>query len=257
MLGFFPFVVTGYMLQVADLKRLDQTWIRWASLAVFAALFVGVMLFAYLTYVEGDVEAYHAYHFNIYNYYWMVREYNRTYYFAYPYASDDPGYWGFWTVRAFGQLVSWLFGLPFFGLVPHGKTFYSEWGCNTIYPYCLQVFYLKLLANMLRIFTGGSIIPVHEVWSIPLWLINFASIPFVNAAMASRFTRKWTCFIFNPTWAMKVLGLADPDKFIEDEAGAPSLATHAVSFTGLFLVTCGILYLGGGVGCIMASHDCS
>ena len=67
--------------------------------------------------------------------------------------------------------------------------------------------------------------------------------------MASRFTRKWTCFVFNPTWAMKVLGFSDPDKYIEDEVGAPTLATHAVSFTGLFLVTAFILYMGGGFGC--------
>jgi hypothetical protein len=144
--------------------------------------------------------------------------------------------------------------MPFFGLVPHTKTIYSEWGCNTIYPYCLQVFYLKLLANTLRLFTGGSIIPVHEFYSIPMWLANFASIPFVNAAMASRFTRKWTCFIFNPTWAMKLLGFVDPDKYIEDEVGAPTLATHAVSFTGLFLITAFILYMGGGFGCIMSAY---
>ncbi len=254
-LGFFPFVVTGYMLTVNDLKKLDAAWIRWSSLVLMTFLFFFMMIFAKMTFIDGNVDEYHTYHFNIYNYYWMVREYNRTYYYAYAYASDDPGYWGFWTVRVFGQLISWLFGMPFFGLVPHTKTIYSEWGCNTIYPYCLQVFYLKMLANMLRLFTGGSIIPVHEFYSIPMWLANFASIPFVNAAMASRFTRKWTCFIFNPTWAMKVLGFTDPDKYIEDEVGAPTLATHAVSFSGLFLVTCFILYMGGGFGCIMNSHD--
>jgi hypothetical protein len=256
-LGFFPFVVTGYMLQVNEIKRLDQAWIRWTSMVLFTAMFVFMMIFAKLTYIDGNIDEYHTYHFNIYNYYWMVREYNRTYYYAYTYANDDPGYWGFWTVRAFGQIVSWAFGMPFFGLVPHTKTIYSEWGCNTIYPYCLQVFYLKLLANILRLFTGGSIIPVHEVYSIPVWMMNFVSIPFINAAMASRFTRKWTCFVFNPTWAMKVLGFSDPDKYIEDEVGAPTLATHAVSFTGLFLVTSLILYMGGGFGCIMNSHDCA
>ena len=55
----------------------------------------------------------------------------------------------------------------------------------------------------------------------------------------------------------QVLGFSDPDKYIEDEVGAPTLATHAVSFTGLFMVTSLILYMGGGFGCIMNSHDCA
>ena len=54
-----------------------------------------------------------------------------------------------------------------------------------------------------------------------------------------------------------MLGFSDPDKYIEDEVGAPTLATHAVSFTGLFMVTSLILYMGGGFGCIMNSHDCA
>ena len=90
-----------------DIKRLDQAWIRWTSAVVFTVLFLGMMMFAKMTFIDGNIDEYHTYHFNIYNYYWMVREYNRTYYYAYTYANDDPGYWGFWTVRAFGQIVSW------------------------------------------------------------------------------------------------------------------------------------------------------
>ena len=67
-----------------------------------------------------------------------MRQYNRSFYYDTYGADGNPGYWGFWTIRAFGQILCWVFGMAFFGLVPHDKQLYSEAGSNTIYPYCLQ-----------------------------------------------------------------------------------------------------------------------
>jgi hypothetical protein len=186
----------------------------------------------------------------------MVRDYNRSYYYAaVDNAATTPGYWGFWTVRATGQVITWIYGLAFFGMVPHTKQIYSEWGCNTIYPYCLQVWYLKFLSDVLHIVTGSSTIPVHTWWSTAMWICNFAAVPFVNAAMASRFTRKWTCFVFNPTWAMRLLVFAAPDKYSDADC-LPDMRTHAISFLGFLGATLAVLWLSGGVACIKNVDAC-
>jgi fucose 4-O-acetylase-like acetyltransferase len=255
-LGFFPYVVTGYVVQLEHIKALDKPWIRRVSAGTFWCLFVGTMTFAKVTYLGPNAEAYNVNHFNIYNYYWMTRDYNRSYYYGeVDNAATTPGYWSFWTVRAVGQLITWTFGLAFFGMVPHTKQVYSEWGCNTIYPYCLQVWYLRLLSDLLHIVTGVSTIPVHVWYATPMWALNFAVVPFANAAMASRFTRKWTCFVFNPTWAMRPLMLVAPDKFTEADC-QPDMLTHAISFTGFIVATLLILWLSGGVACIKDAEMC-
>ena len=255
-LGFFPYVVTGYVVQLEHIKALDKPWIRRVAAGTFWCLFVGTMTFAKVTYLGPNAEAYNVNHFNIYNYYWMTRDYNRSYYYGeVDNAATTPGYWSFWTVRAVGQLITWTFGLAFFGMVPHTKQVYSEWGCNTIYPYCLQVWYLRLLSDLLHIVTGVSTIPVHVWYATPMWALNFAVVPFANAAMASRFTRKWTCFVFNPTWAMRPLMLVAPDKFTEADC-QPDMLTHAISFTGFIVATLLILWLSGGVACIKDAEMC-
>ena len=255
-LGFFPYVVTGYVVQLEHIRALDKPWIRRFSAGLFWCLFVATMTFAKVTYLGAGVDNYNLNHANIYNYYWMVRDYNRSYYYGeVDNANTTPGYWSFWTVRATGQVITWLFGLAFFGMVPHTKQVYSEWGCNTIYPYCLQVWYLKLLSDVLHIVTGSSTIPVHTWYATPMWLLNFAIVPFANAAMASRFMRKWTCFVFNPTWAMRLLMFAQPDKYSEADC-APDMRTHAISFCGFVGATLVVLWLSGGVACIKNAADC-
>jgi len=132
---------------------------------------------------------------------------------------------------------------------------YSEWGCNTIYPYCLQVWYLKMLSDVLHIFTGESTIPVKTWYGTLMWIANFAAVPFANAAMASSFMRKWTCFVFNPTWAMRPLQLVAPDLFTEADM-KPDMVTHAISFLGFLVATLVVLWLSGGVACIKDISAC-
>ena len=108
---------------------------------------------------------------------------------------------------------------------------------------------------MLHICTGSSTIPVKVWYATPMWMINFAMVPFANAAMASRFTRKWTCFVFNPTWAMRILTLADPDKYSEADCG-PDMVTHCISFLLFVVATLIVLWLSGGVACIMNVEYC-
>ncbi len=255
-LGFFPYVVTGYCVSLEQIRSLDKPWLRRVSAGAFWCLFVITMTFAKVTYMGAGEGSYDVNHANIYNYYWMVRDYNRSYYYAaVDNAATTPGYWGFWTVRATGQVITWIYGLAFFGMVPHTKQIYSEWGCNTIYPYCLQVWYLKFLSDVLHIVTGSSTIPVHTWWSTAMWICNFAAVPFVNAAMASRFTRKWTCFVFNPTWAMRLLVFAAPDKYSDADC-LPDMRTHAISFLGFLGATLAVLWLSGGVACIKNVDAC-
>lgn len=254
-LGFFPYVVTGYCVQLEHIKWMDKPWVKKVSAGVFWCLFVFTMTFAKITYLGAGAGLYTQNHFNIYNYYWLVRDYNRSYYYAQVNNGDTAGYWGFWTVRAVGQVLTWITGMAFFGMVPHTKQIYSEWGTNTIYPYCLQVWYLKLLSDMLRICTGMSTIPVKRWYSAAMWGLNFAAIPFVNAAMASRFVRKWTCFIFNPTWAYRILQLANPDKYTDADVN-PSMIMHAISFTGFMVGTFGVMWLSGGMACVLDADKC-
>ena len=56
-----------------EIKRLDQAWIRGTSMVLFAGFFFFMMIFAKMTYIDGNIDEYHTYHFNIYNYYWMAR----------------------------------------------------------------------------------------------------------------------------------------------------------------------------------------
>ena len=119
----------------------------------------------------------------------------------------------------------------------------------------MQVWYLKNLSNALRICTGVSTLPVKTWYSMPAWGLNFAAVPFVNAAMASKFTRKWTCFVFNPTWAYRLLQLADPDKYTEKDMN-PTMIQHAISFTGFMVGTFVTLWLSGGMGCVMNVTAC-
>ena len=255
-LGFFPFVVTGYCVQLEHIKMMDKAWLKRVSAGCFWCLFVIMMTFAKVTYLGAGAGLYSVNHANIYNYYWMVRDYNRSYYYGeVDNAAVTPGYWGFWTVRATGQIITWIFGLAFFGMVPHTKQIYSEWGCNTIYPYCLQVWYLKLLSDLLHITTGISTIPVKVWYGSLMWAINFAMVPLANAAMASRFTRKWTCFVFNPTWAMRLVMFADPDKYTEADC-QPDMRTHAISFCGFCAATLIVMWLSGGIACIKNAADC-
>jgi hypothetical protein len=88
---------------------------------------------------------------------------------------------------------------------------------------------------------------------MPVWLVNFSLVPLVNLLFAHRWVRKWSCFIFNPTWAMKLVGFSDPDKFLAESENprAPDMMTHCISFLGLFTVTSVVLFIGGGVRCIM------
>jgi hypothetical protein len=259
--GFLPYVVSGYVLKLEHIQLLDKKWIRQASWLTLGTLFVSLMAFSKATFSGSDVAAYQETHFNIYNYYWWMRQYNRSYYFDTYGAEGNPGYWGFWTVRAVGQIVTWIFGLSFFGLVPHDKQMYSEAGSNTIYPYCLQVWYLKFMGNLINLLTGATHFPNHVWYAVPVWLVNFMLVPLVNLLFAHRWVRKWTCFIFNPTWAMKLVGFADPDKFLAESENprAPDMMTHCISFLGLFTVTSLVLFIGGGVRCVMNQDapDCT
>jgi fucose 4-O-acetylase-like acetyltransferase len=251
--GFLPYVVTGYVLKLEHIQMLDKKWIRQASYLTLGTLFVALMAFSKATFSGSDVAEYQKTHFNIYNYYWWMRQYNRSFYYANYGAEGNPGYWGFWTVRAVGQIVTWIFGISFFGLVAHDKQLYSEAGSNTIYPYCLQVWYLKFMGNLLNLLTGATHYPNHVWYAMPVWAVNFCLVPMVNLLFAHRWVRKWSCFIFNPTWAMKLVGFADPDKFLAESENprAPDMMTHCISFLGLFTVTSGVLFIGGGVRCIM------
>ena len=252
-IGFLPYVVTGYVTKLEHIQMLDKKWIRQASWLTLGTLFVSLMAFSKATFSGSDLAAYQKSHFNIYNYYWWMRQYNRSFYFDTYGAEGNPGYWGFWTVRFVGQMVTWVFGLSFFGLIPHDKQLYSEAGSNTVYPYCLQVWYLKFMGNLLNLLTGATHYPNHVWYAMPVWIVNFALVPLVNLLFAHRWVRKWTCFIFNPTWAMKLVGFADPDKFLAESENprAPDMMTHCISFLGLFTVTSLVLFVGGGVHCIM------
>lgn len=70
-----------------------------------------------------------------------------------------------------------------------------------------------------------------------------------------RFTRKWTCFIFNPTWAYRLLQFTNPDKFTDADVN-PSMIQHAISFTGFMILTFCTIWLGGGWPCVINADKC-
>ena len=109
------------------------------------------------------------------------------------------------------------------------------------------------MGNLLNLLTGATHYPNHVWYAMPVWIVNFSLVPMVNLLFAHRWVRKWTCFIFNPTWAMKLVGFADPDKFLAESENprAPDMMTHCISFLGLFTITSIILFVGGGVHCVM------
>ena len=61
------------MLKLEHIQMLDKKWIRQASWLVFGTMFIGLLAFSKATFAGTDVAEYDKTHFNIYNYYWLVR----------------------------------------------------------------------------------------------------------------------------------------------------------------------------------------
>jgi hypothetical protein len=54
---------------------------------------------------------------------------------------------------------------------------------------------------------------------------------------------------------MRMLTLADPDKYSEADCG-PDMMTHCISFLGFVAATLIVLWLSGGTACIMDVGAC-
>lgn len=80
-------------MQLEHLRWMDKPWLKKICSGAFFSLFVLTMVFAKITYIGGGVDVYNQTHFNIYNYYWLVRDYNRSYYYDQVDNGNTAGYW--------------------------------------------------------------------------------------------------------------------------------------------------------------------